>query len=118
MIKIELSVATEFSRTPGPRYIREGNYSGELFREKLLSKVVKRAIDTGVTLWIDLDGTAGYGTSFLEEAFGGLVREDRIDAKKLREILEIKSEEEDYLIQDIFDYISDAEASEAKESDG
>lgn len=28
------------------------------------------------TVIVDLDGTSGYGSSFLDEAFGGLVRTD------------------------------------------
>ena len=108
MPDIHLSVAEQFSRTPGSRYEREGEFSGEVFRRDVLCPAVRRAMEQGVNLLIDLDGTAGYGTSFLEEAFGGLVRMDRIPAQILRRILRFKSEEEDYLVEDIFSYIDHA----------
>ena len=56
---INISVAKNFSVYPGGRTPEDGPFSGEVFRKELL---------------IDLDGTRGYGSSFLEEAFGGLVR--------------------------------------------
>lgn len=108
----ELIVARQFSRTPGPRYIDEGDFSGELFRREFLLSEVRAAVESGETLTVDLDGTAGYGTSFLEEAFGGLVREDKISAVALRRVLRFRSDEEDYLSEDIMSYIADAEASE------
>jgi hypothetical protein len=108
----DLSVARDFSRTPGSRYMSEGEHSGELFRREKLLPLVKRAMNEGVALKLDLDGTAGYGTSFLEEAFGGLVREDGIAAADLLTALKIKSEEEDYLTDDIVAYIKAANSSE------
>lgn len=68
MIKID--VAADFSRTPGPRYRSEGSWSGQQFREDFL----EGPIGKGESLEIDLDGPVGFTTSFLEEAFGGLVR--------------------------------------------
>lgn len=108
MPDLRLSVAEEFSRTPGPRYAAEGDFSGEVFRQEVLRPKVKEAIHTKAHLLIDLDGTAGYGTSFLEEAFGGLVRMDGISAETLRAILRFKSDEEEYLVEDILSYIAEA----------
>lgn len=102
------SVARDFSRTPGPRYINEGDFSGQLFREQFLLPIVREAISSKSMLRVDLDGTAGYGTSFLEEAFGGLVRENHIPLNDLLPILDIKSDEEDYLVEDITGYLKDA----------
>ena len=65
-----LSVARDYARTPGPRYVKQGKYSGEGFRRLLAEK-----LKTFATVQVDLDGTAGYGSSFIDEAFGGLVRE-------------------------------------------
>ena len=59
-------------------------------------------------LLVDLDGTAGYGTSFLEEAFGGLVRVNRLSLGIVTKHLEIKSQEETYLMDDIAQYMKDA----------
>ncbi len=63
---IKLNIASEFSRTPGARYIKEGEYSGELFRTKYLLPKMKTAINDDKILEVILDGSAGYGTSFLE----------------------------------------------------
>ena len=68
-MEIKLSIANDFSRTPGARYYKDGQNSGEEFYEKLLSVKFKEALDAGSKLVIDLDGTEGYATSFLDEAF-------------------------------------------------
>jgi hypothetical protein len=104
-----ISVANDFSKTPGPRYESEGPYSGELFRRKHLLPLVAEAVRENKKLTVDLDGTAGYGTSFLEEAFGGLVREDGYSASELGRLLALISEEESYLADDIHEYIAEAE---------
>lgn len=105
---MNLSIAGAFSRTPGARSIEEGPFSGEAFRRDVLAPAVRRARERGEALVVDLDGTAGYGTSFLREAFGGLVRHDEIPADALGRLLVLKSEEEPYLIQDIASYMNDA----------
>ena len=72
-----LHVADEFSRYLGGRYEEDGEYSGEEFRQRLLLPAVRRALEGQERLVVDFDGVAGIPTSFLEEAFGGLVREWR-----------------------------------------
>lgn len=98
-----------FSKTPGSRYRDEGEkaHSGQEFREDILEPNFKTALAKNQKLLIDLDGTIGYGTSWLEEVFGGLARSWGKD--KVLNILDFKSEEEDYLIDDIKQYINDAE---------
>ena len=105
--KIFLSIAKDFSVTPGPRYIIEGDYSGQDCREKILLPRLQSAVSENKKLFIDLDGTAGYGTSFLEETFGGLIRENGYKHDDLLSILEFKSDEETYLIDDINNYLLD-----------
>lgn len=68
-----IEVRSAFSRFPGGRYVRDGKYSGEEFRERFLAPALRDAAP-GDTVEVVLDGTAGYPSSFLEEAFGGLVR--------------------------------------------
>lgn len=106
---IELSVLRDFSRTPGPRFKWEGEFSGEVFRAMVLLPKYDEATAKGVKLKVDLDGTAGYGTSFLEEAFGGLVRHEKKNKEQVLDVIEFISNEEDYLIEDITEYIEDAE---------
>ena len=72
------SVAREFTDTPGPRYRKQGKFSGEEFRELFLEPVFKQYMLSGTKIEIDLDGVYGYPTSFLEEAFGGLARKHSV----------------------------------------
>jgi STAS-like domain of unknown function (DUF4325) len=65
-----ISIANDFTKYPGGRYRRHGKGSGEEFRENFLVP----NIESHEPVTIVLDGTAGYSSSFLEEAFGGLVR--------------------------------------------
>lgn len=66
---------SDFSRYPGPRYRADGPYSGQEFREQHLGPALRAAIAQGGVVIVELDDVAGYGSSFLEEVFGGLVRE-------------------------------------------
>ena len=74
MTDIIISIANDFSRYPAGRTRRDGQYSAEQFRDDILIPGLKRAIAAGVRLVVKLDGVYGYSSSFLEEAFGGLVR--------------------------------------------
>lgn len=69
-----IEIAEAFSRYPGPRYRAHGDFSGEQFRDEILADALSTAIAVGDTVVVVLDDVAGYGSSFLEEAFGGLVR--------------------------------------------
>lgn len=73
MTEISYSIAKQFSLHPGPRYRHQGPFSGEALRTKL-AKLLRENPNTVIT--INLDGTSGYGSSFLDEAFGGLVRSE------------------------------------------
>jgi len=65
-----INIARDFTRFPAGRYKADGEFSGEVFRERFLEPV----LDHGDRAVIELDGALGYGSSFLEEAFGGLIR--------------------------------------------
>ena len=103
---ISHNIAAEFSRTPGPRFRREGEFSGEQFREDVLGKWFSEARESAAKLFIDLDGGYGYAPSFLEEAFGGLARVHGTDA--VRRVLQLKSDEEPYLMERVDKYIREA----------
>lgn len=104
---IQLSIANDFSKTPGVRYPQEGEFSGEEFRDKVLIPKIDEAIKRGVQIEVDLDGTYGLGPSFLEEAFGGLIRKG-FDYGQLMSILKFKSIEVPYYIDDIKKYLKEA----------
>lgn len=72
-------VAKQFTDAPGPRYRRQGKFSGQEFREDFLEQLFKQFQSTGEVVHLDLDGAYGYPTSFLEEAFGGLARQYSAD---------------------------------------
>lgn len=102
---IELKVV-DFSEFPGPRYRKLGPNSGEDFRETVLAPAI---MQQGGDITIDLDGTAGYGSSFLDEAFGGLVRTGQATPSQARQISEnLKCKDDPSYILEIRDYIEDA----------
>jgi len=68
---ISIQVARDFSRHPAGRFEQDGPYSGELFRRKHLAPHLRK----GESIVVEMDGARGYGSSFLEEAFGGLIRD-------------------------------------------
>ena len=104
---INVNVAKDFSRTPGSRYIKEGDFSGESFIKDFFESIFDEAIASNNSITINLDGTLGYGTSFLEEVFGGLTRKYGKDL--VVKTLNFISNEEPYLIDDIMEYIDEAE---------
>jgi hypothetical protein len=95
-------IAQDFAVMPGGRKIQDGPFSGELFRKSILEP----ALRNDGTIVIDLDGVRGYGSSFLEEAFGGLVR-DGFEKRELRERLEIRAWDSSLQLE-ILDYIDKA----------
>lgn len=103
---ITYCIAKNYTETPGPRYISQGKYSGEDFRNNVLLGLIENAKEHNTKLLIDFDGGYGYPTSFLEEAFGGAVRVTK--DKNLMSILEFKSDEEPALINEVKKYMKDA----------
>lgn len=83
-----ISIANDFSKSPAGRYRHEGPNSGEKFRDDILVPALK---DHAGTIIIDMDGVVGYGSSFLEEAFGGLIRNHGFRIVDLKARLKIKS---------------------------
>jgi predicted oxidoreductase len=102
MKKSIISVAQQFSRFPAGRVRTDGDFSGERFREEF---IVPALVDQG-RVSIELDGAAGYGSSFLEEAFGGLVRHNKFTEHELRERLTLVSKDQT-LEHEIWSYIHD-----------
>ena len=104
---MKICIATDFSITPGGRNINEGPYSGEEFRKTILSPQYQKALDCGEKLEIDFDGCFGYATSFLEESFGGLVRERK--EKGILDHIVIKSTEDLSVERLINEYVKEEE---------
>lgn len=78
-----IDVGKDFSKFPGGRYMNDGPFPAEKFRKEHLVPALK----DGGRVEIDFNSALGAGSSFLEEAFGGLVREEGFDANDLTERL-------------------------------
>lgn len=63
----------DFTEYPGPRYRRQGAASGEEYYVTVLNPAFAECYKKNEELVVCLDGTAGYPSSFLDEAFGELV---------------------------------------------
>lgn len=102
-----IKIKDDFSITPGGREIKEGPYSGEQFRIEHLSPKYKEALQKKEKLVVDFDGCFGYATSFLEESFGGLVRERK--EKGILDNIDIISNEDLSVVRLINEYVKKAE---------
>ncbi|WP_246327230.1 STAS-like domain-containing protein [Burkholderia guangdongensis] len=65
-----ISIAKDYSDEPGGRYYTDGPHSGQRFREEFLAP----ALRNNEVVEVDIGDVLAFGSSFLEEAFGGLVR--------------------------------------------
>lgn len=104
---IKISIAQDYTRTPGGRSISEGAYSGEEFRVKILKPKYLEALKNNEKLEINLDGCYGFATSFLEESFGGLVRD--LKDKRILDTITIVCNDAPHLIEKIKSYIQKAQ---------
>ena len=104
-----IKISKDFSPTPGARYKSDGDFSGEEFYESILKKKFENALRQKQILTIDLDGTYGFATSFLNEAFNRLAIDFGPDVAWKN--IQIISSEEPYLIDEIKEYIYDAQAT-------
>ena len=85
-----INVARQFSPEPAGRVPADGDFNGQRFRNELLIPLLQKREH----VIVDFDGTEGYGSSFLDEAFGGLVRDGYFTESELRELLKIQSSED------------------------
>lgn len=97
-----INIGNQFSRFPVGRYLADGNSNGQKFREEVLVP----ALAAYENIIVELDDALGYGSSFLEEAFGGLVRGGRKPRELLSRIKFVT--EDDSLKKEIEQYIEDA----------
>ena len=100
----ELNIAKQYTRFPGPRLRKTGEYSGEDFLDTCLLEFMQQ-VTADDQVRIVLDGTKGYGSSFLDESFAGLIREG-IDPEIVKAI-DFVSEEDPSIIDEIRGYVQD-----------
>jgi hypothetical protein len=92
----ELTIRS-YSLYPGPRYSSQGDCSGEEFYHKALNKAFAETYSKDTTLSVDLDGTAGYASSFLDEAFGNLIYDFSEEIVK-KKVVFISKQEPDWML--------------------
>lgn len=85
IIKDYIRIADDFSDMPYGRDELDGPFNGKIFRENILTP----SLNAYPVVHIDMNGTMGYGSSFLDEAFGGLVRDDGFSADELKSKLKL-----------------------------
>jgi len=108
---ITYKIAIQFSRTPSARNELEGKNPGVKLRQ-IITPLIRECIRNKQKFFVDFDGAAGYGTSFLEEVFGGLIRVEHFKYSDLKNTLRFISKEEPDLIDECWEYIDDAHENE------
>lgn len=68
---MKINLGREFARYPAGRYLADGPFSGQKFREDFL---IPALAGGDPEIEVTLSEARGLKSSFLEEAFGGLVR--------------------------------------------
>lgn len=103
-----VNIGKDFNRFPSGRYKAQGPASGEQFREEFLVPMLKREDQL---VEVQLDDAIGYGSSFLEEAFGGLVRHHSFGDLENRIVL---ISDDLSLVAEIKSYIGEAKKKKRK----
>lgn len=83
-------IARDFSKFPAGRFRCDSEASGTAFRDLLVD-----ALTNSESVEVVFDGVPGFGSSFLEEAFGGLIRVCHMDKAFLDERLRLRTEDPD-----------------------
>lgn len=109
MSQITISLSKDFAPFPAGRYKKDGPYTGQGFREDILVPALRKFDSVKVLL----DGKLGYGSSFLEEAFGGLVRENGFTEEELKRKLTLEGKRAS-IVRSALEYISNAQLETIK----
>jgi STAS-like domain of unknown function (DUF4325) len=108
---IVYNIAKQFSVYPGGRDRNKGEYSGQEFREDVLTPL----LESNKEVTIELDGVFTYGSSFLEEAFGGLIRHGVVTYKDFMKRIHFLTEKQ-YLTDQISYLLELSERSRVAQS--
>lgn len=105
-----IDIAQKFSDSPSGRYIEDGEYCGANFLHQYLLPNINKY----TKIILDFTNVLGYGSSFLEEAFGGLVRETHMSKEEFFKHIEIKTLNDPCLLEEINQYIDEEIARESQ----
>jgi hypothetical protein len=111
-----INVGKDFSSHPIGRYRSDGPESGEVFRDDfLIPKLRHLKADEQLEIMLD-DEVEGYGSSFLVEAFAGVVKVGFMSSDELLKKLIFKYNDDDFEFFEskIKEYISEASFGSAK----
>lgn len=97
---MKINIGRQFGRYPAGRYLADGPYNGQKFREEFLIPALKGKDDE---IEITLSDARGLKSSFLEEAFGGLVRTGFLPEELIRRFKFVAKDQT--LIEEILEYI-------------
>ena len=90
-----ISLAEDFSPFPAGRYHpHDGPHTGQRFREERLIPALGK-LGEAERLEVVFDGVEGCGSSFLDEAFGGLVRDAGFSKAFLEKHLRLTTSDSD-----------------------
>jgi hypothetical protein len=95
-----IDVAAQFSPYPFGRYPEHGPFNGQRFRDEFLLPALRR----GARVVVDLTRARGVAPSFLEEAFGGLIRAG-LPIESVNRNLIVRSDVDASLAVEVHDYI-------------
>lgn len=104
MSSMTITVVKDFNPRPYGRYPEDGDGCGALFRDKHLAPALRE----NDSVIVDLTGYNRYGRSFLDEAFGGLIRESGFKKAELDQKLTYKHDLIDTIVKLIDDRIQAA----------
>lgn len=110
---LKIVISEDFSRYPAGRYHPlDGDATGERFRSEFLIPAFDQSPDGIIDVY--LDGVIGLPSSFLEEAFGGLVRlgYPRADLHRRLNFIVSDSSKAHY-IDEIWEYVDSADVKVA-----
>jgi hypothetical protein len=106
---ISIDIKNDFSSKPFGRDENDGKHSGKKFRDEVLLDYFSSSNEEII---VYLDGVdRGYGSSFLEEAFAGLLRAG-VSYSDVKSRLTIDTKDEGYK-NEIWEYIEDQKNRES-----
>jgi hypothetical protein len=110
MMSTKMIAISDYSTSPAGRTPADGPFNGQRFRDAVLVPALQEAIKQNATVVVDMDGAFSYSSSFLEEAFGGLVRTGLFSVAEIKNHLELRANDPIYasFVSDAKKYLADA----------
>lgn len=82
-------IANDFYKRPSGRYKTDGKYTAEHLREIIIDKLKS----SDEKLFIDISGLSMFSSPFIDECFGGMIRNNLISKDELLKRIEFISDE-------------------------